>query len=105
MLCSARAPLAHIAHVGPCLLNGALQWASLAWTCLELCKAFERRLSPQCNVLRQFDNVLSHEILGKLEDRGLGLDQLWDMEASEIGSILRFPAAGAQVGTFGGRGL
>lgn len=33
----------------------------------------------------------------KLEDRGLDLDRLWDMEASEIGSLLRHPAAGKTI--------
>jgi activating signal cointegrator complex subunit 3 len=61
-------------------------------------QSFERRLWPHQHALRQFEHALSPELLRKLEDRGLDLDQLWDMEAAEIGSLLRHPAAGKSVG-------
>ena len=34
----------------------------------------------------------------QLEDRRLGLDQLWDMDAKEIGAAVRHPAAGTSMG-------
>ena len=35
-------------------------------TLLELCKCFEKRLWPDAHPLRQFDSVLSHEIISKV---------------------------------------
>lgn len=60
-------------------------------------KAFERRLWGHQHVLRQFEGLLSQQILGKLEDLGLSGERLTDMEAGEIGAILRHPAAGSTV--------
>lgn len=60
-------------------------------------QGFEKRLWPHQHVLRQFETALSPQILGKLEDLGLNAERLADMEAREIGSILRHPAAGATV--------
>lgn len=60
-------------------------------------QAFEKRLWPHQHALRQFEHALSPELLMKMEDRGLELDRLWDMDASEIGSILRHPAAGKNI--------
>lgn len=60
-------------------------------------QAFEKRLWPHQHALRQFENALNPELLMKLEDRGLDLDRLWDMSASEIGSLLRHPAAGKTI--------
>lgn len=60
-------------------------------------QCFEKRLWPHQHALRQFDNALSPELLHKLEDRGLDLDHLWEMDASEIGSTLRHPAAGKSI--------
>jgi activating signal cointegrator complex subunit 3 len=62
-----------------------------------LVQAFEKRLWPHQHALRQFEHALNPELLMKLEDRGLDLDRLWDMEASEIGSLLRHPAAGKTI--------
>ena len=44
-------------------------------------QAFEERLWSHQHPLRQFGNVLAPELLAKLEDRGLEMDQLQDMEA------------------------
>ncbi|CAL8464110.1 g3645 [Coccomyxa elongata] len=72
-------------------------WSTAAELALTLCKAFEKRLWPHQHALRQFENALNPELLMKLEDRGLDLDRLWDMEASEIGSLVRHPAAGKTI--------
>ena len=60
-------------------------------------KAFERRLWAHQHVLRQFEGLLTQQVLGKLEDIGLNAERLTDMEPSEIGAVLRHPAAGANV--------
>ena len=39
-------------------------------------QAFELRLWPEQHPLRQFEGQLSHELLRKLEERQLSLDQL-----------------------------
>ena len=58
---------------------------------------FERRLWHHRHLLRQFEGLLSPTVLNKLEDMGLTAERLYDMEASEIGAIIRHPAAGATV--------
>ncbi len=60
-------------------------------------QAFEERLWSHQHPLRQFGNSLAPELLAKLEDRGLELEQLQDMAAPEIGALLRHPAAGPAV--------
>lgn len=45
------------------------KWAGASGTLLELCKALELRLWPHQHPLRQFDSVLTQDILGKLEVR------------------------------------
>ncbi|GAB4820015.1 hypothetical protein N2152v2_007061 [Parachlorella kessleri] len=77
-----------------CLRRG---WSSAAELCLTMSKAFEKRLWPDQHPLRQFEWTLSHEVLRKLEERGLTMDRIWDMEAQELGAALRHPAAGQQV--------
>ncbi|KAK9846320.1 hypothetical protein WJX81_001437 [Elliptochloris bilobata] len=72
-------------------------WSTVAELALTLCKAFERRLWQHQHALRQFEHTLSPELLSKLEDRGLDLERLQDMEPGEIGSVLRHPAAGSNV--------
>lgn len=41
--------------------------------------------------------TLSTEMLWRMEDRGLWMDRLVDMPASEIGALLRHPAAGTAI--------
>lgn len=60
-------------------------------------QAFEERLWSHQHPLRQFGNSLAPELLAKLEDRGVELDQLQDMSAGEIGALLRHPAAGHSI--------
>eukprot|EP00959_Pyramimonas_sp_CCMP1952_P112949 2361106-Pyramimonas_sp.AAC.1 len=61
---------------------------------LQYCIAVERRLWPHGCALRQFEGALKPELLMKLEEKNFGLDQLWDMDAQELGHMLRHPAAG-----------
>ncbi|GAX76248.1 hypothetical protein CEUSTIGMA_g3692.t1 [Chlamydomonas eustigma] len=73
------------------------KWSTLTVTLLELCKCFEKRLWPDCHPLRQFESQLSLELILKLEERRMGLDELWDMEARDIGAAVRHPAAGSLI--------
>jgi len=77
-----------------CLRRG---WSSMADTTLQFCKCFELQLWPHQHPLRQFTTALSPELLFKMEDRGLWMEQLVDMSAADIGSWLRHPAAGSKI--------
>jgi len=61
---------------------------------LLLLQSLELRQWPESHPLRQMEALLSPELLYKMEDRGLSLQRLYDMSASEIGAFLRHPAAG-----------
>ncbi|MCO5571323.1 hypothetical protein L7F22_025061 [Adiantum nelumboides] len=77
-----------------CLRRG---WCSMTALLLEFCKAVDHQIWPHQHPLRQFEKELSPEILRKLEDRGLDLDGLYDMDEKEIGSLLRYPHGGKLV--------
>ena len=51
----------------------AFRWQSI---CAAALQAFELRLWPHQHPLRQFDTLLSHELLWKLEERHLTMDRL-----------------------------
>ncbi|CAI7794743.1 unnamed protein product [Closterium sp. NIES-54] len=75
-------------------------WCSLAASLLEMAKAVDQRIWPHQHPLRQFESVISQEVLFKLEDRGLDLDRLCDMDDSEIAAIIRSPYAAKCVSQF-----
>ncbi|KAJ7519602.1 hypothetical protein O6H91_20G045600 [Diphasiastrum complanatum] len=77
-----------------CLRRG---WCSMTSMLLEYCKAVDRRLWPHQHPLRQFDTILSPEVLYKLEVRGTDLDHLYDMDEKEIGALIRHPHGGKLV--------
>lgn len=62
-------------------------------------QAFERRLWPEEHALRQFEYILSPEVLRKLEERHLWMDRLWVSHMSHneaMGSgMLSKPSLGA----------
>ncbi|KAK9868384.1 hypothetical protein WJX84_004044 [Apatococcus fuscideae] len=72
-------------------------WSSLAELMLTLSKAFELRQWAHQHPLRQFEQVLSQEVLFKMEDRGLTMERLETMDPREIGAIIRHPAQGPVV--------
>lgn len=74
-------------------------WSSAADLCLTIAKCLERRLWPENfqHPLWQFEGHLKPELLRKLDDRGLTMERLIDMEASEIGAAVRHPAAGSTI--------
>lgn len=61
---------------------------------LEYCKGVDRRIWPHQHPLRQFEAVLSGEVLFKLEQKGAELERLVDMEEREIGAMIRHPHGG-----------
>lgn len=69
-----------------CLRRG---WPSLAEQLLTVSKSCDLRIWPHQHELRQFEKALKPEVLFKLEEKKATLDRLWDMSASEIGSMLR----------------
>eukprot|EP00850_Spirogloea_muscicola_P016834 SM000140S00583 [mRNA] locus=s140:13532:28767:- [translate_table: standard] len=77
-----------------CLRRG---WSSMAAMLLEYCKAVDRRVWPHQHPLRQFDSMLSPEVLHKLEERGAEMDRLYDMDEKEIGALIRHPYGGKLV--------
>jgi len=74
-------------------------WSSAADLCLTIAKCLERRLWPEHfqHPLWQFEGHLKPELLRKLDDRGLTMERLIDMEANEIGAAVRHPAAGSTI--------
>eukprot|EP00850_Spirogloea_muscicola_P003370 SM000013S26539 [mRNA] locus=s13:882491:898189:- [translate_table: standard] len=77
-----------------CLRRG---WSSMAAMLLEYCKSVDRRVWPHQHPLRQFDSMLSLEVLHKLEERGAEMDRLYDMDEKEIGALIRHPYGGKLV--------
>lgn len=72
-------------------------WPSAAELFLSLAKSFEWKLWPYQHPLWQFESVLKHNIIQKLDDLGFDLLQLKEMSADEIGSAIRHPAAGSKI--------
>ncbi|KAJ4838086.1 DExH-box ATP-dependent RNA helicase DExH14 [Turnera subulata] len=77
-----------------CLRRG---WCEMSLFMLEYCKAVDRQLWPHQHPLRQFDKDLSAEILRKLEERGVDLDHLQEMEEKDIGALIRYAHGGKLV--------
>ncbi|XP_077223084.1 U5 small nuclear ribonucleoprotein helicase [Tasmannia lanceolata] len=74
-----------------CLRRG---WCEMTSFMLEYCKAVDRQIWPHQHPLRQFDKDLSLDILRKLEDKGVDLDRLIEMEEKDIGALIRYYPAG-----------
>ncbi|KAK2663355.1 hypothetical protein Ddye_001929 [Dipteronia dyeriana] len=77
-----------------CLRRG---WCEMTLFMLEYCKAVDRQIWPHQHPLRQFDKDLSAEILRKLEERGVDLDHLQEMEEKDIGALIRYAPGGRLV--------
>ncbi|KAJ8773139.1 hypothetical protein K2173_028316 [Erythroxylum novogranatense] len=77
-----------------CLRRG---WPQMSLFMLEYCKAVDRQIWPHQHPLRQFDKDLSAEILRKLEERGVDLDHLLEMEEKDIGALIRYAHGGKLV--------
>ncbi|KAK6925102.1 Sec63 domain [Dillenia turbinata] len=74
-----------------CLRRG---WCEMTSFMLEYCKAVDRQIWPHQHPLRQFDRDLPADMLRKLEDWGVDLDHLLDMEEKDIGALIRYAPGG-----------
>ena len=72
-------------------------WPSLVDVLLAVCKSLEQQCWPTQHPLRQFPHALNPLLLHKLEDHGLTLERLWDMDATTIERIARHPRCGRPV--------
>ncbi len=72
-------------------------WALMSGRLLNICKSIERQLWHFQSPMRQFESFLTHEVLAKIEDRNMTLERLRDMDAREIGTLLRHPKMGDKV--------
>ncbi|EDQ88536.1 uncharacterized protein MONBRDRAFT_26326, partial [Monosiga brevicollis MX1] len=71
---------------------------TMASTLLRLCKCVDRRQWYGLNSpLRQLDHYLKPEVLYKIESRNLTVDDLREMDKSEIADYLRSPAIAERV--------
>ncbi|CAI0431699.1 unnamed protein product [Linum tenue] len=77
-----------------CLRKG---WCEMTLFMLEYCKAVDRQIWPYQHPLRQFDKHLSAEIIRKLEERGVDLDHLLEMDEKDIGALIRYAHGGTLV--------
>ncbi|XP_011087302.1 DExH-box ATP-dependent RNA helicase DExH14 [Sesamum indicum] len=77
-----------------CLRRG---WSEMSSFMLEYCKAVDRQVWPHQHPLRQFDREISTEVLRKLEERGVDLDRLYEMEEKDIGALIRYAPGGKLV--------
>lgn len=70
--------------------------ATMTSRVLNICKMFEKQMWDYETPLRQFPN-LSHDIIDKIEGRGLSIYALVDMTSNEISDMLRNQRYGAIV--------
>ncbi|KZV56545.1 hypothetical protein F511_16144 [Dorcoceras hygrometricum] len=80
-----------------CLRRG---WSEMSSFMLDYCKAVDRQIWPHQHPLRQFDKDISAEILRKLEEREVDLDNLYEMQEKDIGALIRYAPGGKLVKQF-----
>ncbi|CAF0861832.1 unnamed protein product [Brachionus calyciflorus] len=68
-----------------CIKRG---WALMSGRMLMICKAIEKQLWHFQSPMRQFENVLTYEILEKIENKNLSIDKMRDMDSKELGLML-----------------
>jgi pre-mRNA-splicing helicase BRR2 len=72
-------------------------WAQVAEKCLSLCKMIDKRMWSTQSPLRQFSRAVPEEIIKKLEKKEYTLDRLYDLNAQELGELVRFPSLGKSI--------
>ncbi|KAL5705274.1 DNA helicase [Ranunculus cassubicifolius] len=77
-----------------CLRRG---WCEMTSFMLEYCKAVDRQIWPHQHPFRQFGKDFPAGILRKLEERGVDIDRLREMDEKEIGALIGYPYAGKEV--------
>lgn len=74
-------------------------WAQLADKTLTLCKMIDRRMWQSMTPLRQFKKM-PDEIAKKLEKKHFPWSRLYDLEAHELGELIRVPKLGKTIHKF-----
>jgi len=72
-------------------------WTTSSSTILDLCKALENQMWHHLHPLRQFGSMLPLSLVSKLEKKDIGLDELYELDQSEIQRLLNHPSAGITV--------
>eukprot|EP00127_Corallochytrium_limacisporum_P006324 Clim_evm35s225 gene=Clim_evmTU35s225 len=73
-------------------------WASLTAQVLRLCKMVERRQWVMSHPLKQFlGTLLKPELVNKIEDKGISIEEILDMEPADIGHWINHPKMGTVV--------
>jgi activating signal cointegrator complex subunit 3 len=72
-------------------------WALISGRLLNVCKSIEKQLWSFSSPMRQFENVLTFEILNKIEEKRLTLDKMREMSGKELGIILHHQRMGDKV--------
>ncbi|KAL1374653.1 hypothetical protein pipiens_000749, partial [Culex pipiens pipiens] len=72
------------------------EWAHLADKCLTLCKIIDRRMWQSMSPLRQFRRM-PEEIVKKIEKKNFPWERLYDLEANDIGELIRVPKLGKTI--------
>ena len=74
-------------------------WVSVATKLLSLCKCIDKRMWPFEHPLAQF-GTLDPQIIQKLEQKEADMDTLADLQAAEIGELIRHVRLGSVVKGF-----
>jgi pre-mRNA-splicing helicase BRR2 len=72
-------------------------WAQLAERCLSFCMMIEKRMWSTQSPLRQFGRAVPEEVIKKLEKKDFTMERLYDLNAQELGELVRYPTLGKQI--------
>jgi pre-mRNA-splicing helicase BRR2 len=72
-------------------------WAGAALKCLNLCKMIDHRMWGAQSPLRQFEGRIPNDITKRIESKDLSWELLHELEAPDIGELIRFPKMGAVI--------
>jgi len=71
-------------------------WAQLADKCLSLSKMVDKRMWQSMSPLRQFRKI-PEEVIKKIEKKSFPWERLYDLNANEIGELIRMPKLGKTI--------
>eukprot|EP00210_Caulerpa_lentillifera_P001589 g1527.t1 len=77
-----------------CIRRG---WSSVSAQLLDLAKALELKIWPDEHPLRQLPFILQESLAAKLEQKGLWMDELYELDGKEIQRLIQHPSGGIQV--------
>lgn len=72
-------------------------WSSVSAQLLDLAKSLELKIWPDRHPLRQLPSILPESLSSKLEQKGLWLDELYELEGKEIERLVQHPSGGILV--------